>query len=104
MAAMFDHWIVIEGHSLPYGSTKWCKKIDVPPVSQDGTVEFMKEFAMLNKNVHFYSHGKYFVSKDEQVNFAIRTLRQITKSCMLWEVDADEHWKLEDISLAETIA
>jgi len=104
MATMFDHWIVIEGHALPYGSTKRCNKLSVSATSQDGTIEFMQEFSKQHKNVHFYSRGTYWNGKDEQVNVGIEILKKITKQCYLWEVDADEHWKLEDIEQAEKIA
>jgi len=104
MADMFDHWIVVEGNSLPYGSTKWCNMVSVPASSQDGTIEFMEEFAKSHKNVHFYSRGAYFNSKDSQVNHCIEILRKITTSCYLWEVDADEHWQLKDIERAEEMA
>jgi hypothetical protein len=96
MAEMFDHWIVVEGHALPFGSTKWCNKLNVAPTSTDSTVAFMKDFASKHKNVHFYSHGRYFTSKDEQVNVA--------NKCYLWEVDADEHWRLADLEKAEAFA
>ena len=105
MAENFDAWIVVEGHSLPYGSTKWCNMISVPATSKDGTVEFMREFASDHKNVYFYSSGgKYYNGKDQQVNVAIGILKKLTKSCYLWQVDADEQWSVEDIEKAEMIA
>lgn len=105
MASMFDAWIVVEGYALPYGSTKWCNMLSVPAGSKDGTVEFMRDFAETHKNVYFYSaNGKYYNSKDQQVNVAISILRKLTSSCYLWQVDADEQWKLEDIVQAEQIA
>ncbi len=104
MASMFDKWIVIEGYSLPYGSTSWCKRLDLPATSQDGTVEFMNQFCKDHPNVYFYSSGKHYNGKDDQVNLGIDIIRKLTKSCYLWEVDVDEHWKIEDIELAESIA
>lgn len=104
MAQMFDHWIVVEGYSLPYGSTKWCNKLDIPAVSQDGTVEYMTELSKMFPNVYFYSKGDYFNGKDEQVNAAVHILKQLTNSCYLWEVDADEQWNLTDIIRAEAIS
>lgn len=101
MCSMFDHWIVVEGYSLPYGSTKWCNKLNVPESSTDGTVEYLKELALKNSNLHFHSHGRHFFGKDEQVNVAVNILKQLTDRCYLWEVDADEHWKMEDIIKAE---
>lgn len=104
MVKMFDHWIVVEGYSLPYGSTRWCNKLAVPPQSQDGTVEFMKEFSARHKNVHFYSQGKYYNGKDDQVNVAVEICKKLCRECFLWEVDADEHWTIENIEKAEAIA
>lgn len=104
MANMFDHWIVVEGYSLPYGSTSWCNKLNVPARSQDGTVEFMNQLCAEHNNVYFYSPNKYYNGKDDQVNVAIDILRKISKSCYLWEVDVDEHWALESLSVAEALA
>jgi hypothetical protein len=104
MAMMFDHWVVVEGHAKPFGSTKWCNRINTPASSIDGTIEFMNDFALDHKNVHFYSHGKYYLGKDEQVNIAIEIIKSITDKCFLWEVDVDEHWNLCDIVKAESKA
>lgn len=104
MARMFDHWIVVEGYAMPNGSTRWCRKLQVPPVSTDSTVQFMRDFADTHKNVHFYSKGDYYDSKDSQVNIAIAILKKICGKCYLWEVDADEHWKEEDLKRAEQFA
>jgi hypothetical protein len=104
MASMFDHWIVVEGYALPNGSTRWCKKLPVPPTSTDGTVQFMRDFANEHKNVHFYSKGDYYDSKDTQVNIAITILKKICRQCYLWEVDADEHWNEESLLQAEQFA
>lgn len=104
MVKMFDHWVIVEGHAKPFGSTRWCKKLNVPAASQDGTNEYLIELSKKHNNVHYYSYGKYYHGKDDQVNVAIEILRRITRKCYLWEVDADEHWTLEDIEKAEKIA
>lgn len=104
MASMFDHWVVVEGHALPNGSTGWCNQLSVSATSQDGTVKFMEDFAATHPNVHFYSHKKYFNSKDEQVNYCINIIKKLTSECWLWEVDVDEHWKPEDLNTAEQVA
>lgn len=105
MAAMFDHWIIVDGHSLPYGSTRWCNMISVPSHSQDGTILYLKDFAATHKNVHFYyTHDGYFNSKDYQANAAIQLLKKLTNKCWLWQVDVDEHWTEEKLSQAEAFA
>jgi len=111
MAKMFDAWIVVEGYSLPYGSTNWCKKLDVPANSQDGTIEFMQAFARVHSNVYFYSATNFYSGKDDQVNVVIDILKKIApfdkrqgKEIFLWEVDVDEHWSEFDIQTAENIA
>jgi hypothetical protein len=105
MASMFDYWAVVEGHSLPYGSTRWCNRLDVNKESDDGTIEFMNEFCKSNNNTLFYSHGDYFHGKDQQVNLALSILRAVAElPCYLWEVDVDEQWNIESIEKAEQVA
>jgi len=104
MAGMFDAWIVVEGYSKPMGSTWRCKDLNVPCNSQDGTIEFMQSFARVHNNVYFYSCNDFYKGKDDQVNVAIDILKKLTSDCFLWEVDADEHWTLQDIETAEAIA
>lgn len=101
MVGTFDYWIIVEGHSRPGGSTNWCKTIKVPANSTDGTCEYIKQLAADHGNVISYSHHKYYQSKDEQFNKALVLLSTKTKSCYLWQVDVDEHWKYEDIKQAE---
>lgn len=110
MLKMFDHWIVVEGYALPYGSTRWCKRLNVPAVSTDGTGHYLQKLSEKHENLHYYSLGRYYNGKDHQVNVAIDILTEIMeakyneKKCWLWEVDADEHWRLEDLEKAEQIA
>lgn len=92
MLTNFDHWIVVEGHAKPGGSTSWCKDINIPCRSTDGTHEELLGLKSQHKNLHYYSNGGYWKSKDEQVNKAIDILRGITNECILWQVDADEVW------------
>lgn len=101
MAANFDHWVVIEGHAKPNGSTSWCKNIRVDPRSTDGTHEFMMDFANSHTNVIYGSEGRYFQSKDEQVNAAILIVKLLANECYLWQVDVDEVWTKEKLDAAE---
>ena len=102
MAENFDHWIVIEGHAHNGGSTSWCKKLGLPQRSTDGTHEFMVDLCSKYSNVHYYSPGIYWKSKDAQVNEAIMTAKLITNECFLWQVDCDEQWSKEDLTTAES--
>lgn len=101
MAKNFDVWVVVEGHSKAGGSTSWCHNLKVSPTSKDGTVEFMRQFALDNPNVTFWSRGAYWRSKDEMVNSAIKLLKRKENFGYLWQVDADEHWTVEGLEEAE---
>jgi hypothetical protein len=99
MLEHFDYWVVVEGHARPGGSTSWCKNLNIPHRSTDGTVEFME--SIKSDKLLFYTHHKYYQSKDEQFNKGIQLLKTKTKHSWLWQVDCDEHWKIEDIEAAE---
>lgn len=104
MISNFDHWVVVEGHARPNGSTRWCRKLNISPRSTDGTHEYMIELESNHSNVHYVSPGRYWMSKDHQVNKALEVIRQYTQDCYLWEVDCDEHWTKEKLIAAEAIA
>jgi hypothetical protein len=104
MVANFDHWVVVEGHSRPNGSTRWCKKLSIPARSTDGTHEYLMELASNTPHLHYLSPNRYWLSKDHQVNQALELARHYTQHAYLWEVDADEHWRAEDLSAAEQYA
>ena len=101
MTKNFDYWVVVEGSSRNGGSTSWCKPIKLPHSSEDGTVEFMKDWAARHDNVLFYTHHKHYLSKDEQFNKGIVLLKTVTNKAYLWQVDADEHWTAQDMEMAE---
>ena len=97
MLDTFNHWIVIEGHAKPGGSTSWCKNLNIPCRSTDGTHEELLGLSSLHNNLHYYSKGGYWESKDEMVTKAIDILSGITNECWLWQVDCDEVWTKENI-------
>lgn len=101
MLANFDHWIIIEGVSKNGGSTSWCRNQNGYHKSVDGTLEFIKQLESKHDQVHVYSHHKHYASKDEQFNKGIAILKAKTDKCYLWQVDADEHWNIDDIEAAE---
>jgi hypothetical protein len=103
----FDYWVVVEGASKNTGSTSWCKPISCQHQnnghSVDGTVEFLYELKGQYKNIiPIFSEGLW-CNKDSQVNTAIARIKEITKECTLWEIDADEQWKPEQWNHAESI-
>jgi hypothetical protein len=107
MIEMFDHWILVEGVAKNNGSTSWCNNLNENYhnnfLSNDGTKEFIDKLASEHENVHIVrSNNGFWSSKDEQVNAAIAKIKEITDHCMLWQVDIDEQWTLEQIITAET--
>ena len=99
-----DYWIIVEGVSLPTGSTSWCKKL--PPsmhknyLSNDGTTEFLDKIK--NDKIKVISpNNRPWNNKDEQVNAAITEIKKITNECMLWQIDIDEQWTAKQMNSAE---
>jgi len=101
-----DFWIVVEGASLPQGSTSWCNEF--PPEfhndgsSIDGTKEFFTLLSRQFDNVKFVPSSGFWQSKDHQVNRAIDEVKKLTNSCWLWEIDIDEQWSSEQMDQAES--
>lgn len=100
----FDHWYIVEGVAKPNGSTNWCKELSPKfhnnYLSNDGTTEF------LNNNIHpkvvlIRPQGGPWDSKDQQVNAAIQSIKEITDECFLWQVDVDEQWSSKNLETAE---
>lgn len=103
MVSMFDKWIIVEGFSRNGGSTAWCTSIRPPAQSTDGTIETCQDLASQNPTKVIFATSKTgWSSKDEQVNKAIELL-QGNEPGWLWQVDADEHWTLDDLEGAENI-
>jgi len=100
MVSMFDKWVIIEGFSRNGGSTGWCTSIRPPSQSTDGTIELCQ--SLQSDKVIFASSHTGWSSKDEQVNKAIELLKG-SESGWLWQVDADEHWTIEDLEGAESM-
>jgi len=99
-----DYWIIVEGVAKPTGSTSWCK--DLPNtlhnnyLSNDGTTKFLDGIKSDKVRV-IRPNNRPWNNKDEQVNAAITEIKTITDSCMLWQIDVDEQWTLEDMKAAE---
>jgi len=100
-----DYWIVVEGASLPNGSTSWCKSFPESfhhnGGSVDGTREYLTELASHHSHLIYIPSNGFWHSKDVQVNIAIQKLKELTDRCFLWEMDIDEHWTTADMAQAE---
>lgn len=102
--SMFDLWIVIEGASGNGGSTAWCKNYPRLPNSTDGTRKYLFDLSELYPDkMLISSQSEEWKSKDDMVNQAIFILKsQGIKKCFLWEIDADEQWKKDQLVIAES--
>ena len=100
MVSMFDKWVIVEGFSRNGGSTAWCTSIRPPSQSTDGTIELCQ--SLKSDKVIFATSQTGWSSKDEQVNKAMELL-QGSEPGWLWQVDADEHWTIEDLEGAESM-
>lgn len=111
MLDMFDYWVFVEGASQNGGSTKWCKQMPGKwhdnGRSVDGTIGELYNIIDYNFNIGkhdfrvLFNHGEMWESKDAMVNEAIKEIKKKHDIGFLWQVDADEQWKLEDIEAAE---
>jgi hypothetical protein len=103
----FDYWVVVEGASNNTGSTSWCKEFPKDfhnnGKSVDGTNEFLSSIKKEYPNlIHIEPNGPWD-NKDVQINKAIETIREITKECILWEIDIDEQWTEDQWRLSEEL-
>ena len=55
----FDHWVIIEGASLPTGSTSWCKNIFTESGSEDNTINSIQELTQEYKNITYREKRQY---------------------------------------------
>ena len=105
IADIFDMWVVVEGVSLPGGSTSWCRELDEEfhknYISTDGTTEFLNDNTRSNVVV-VRPKGRAWYSKDEQVNAAIAEIKKHYNECYLWQIDIDEQWTIQQIEAAES--
>jgi hypothetical protein len=113
VADWVDLWVIVEGAAKSNGSTKWCKEM-LPEYctkdghSVDGTLDFLKDLNLKNKNVVIVKQTGMWDSKDEMVNKALETIGDLfnyicsSSYVFLWEIDADEQWELRDMISAET--
>ena len=102
------HWHIIEGVADLKHDTGWSVQfggkitgeLHRNGLSNDGTTEYLNELAQqFPENITVYRNPKsaFWDGKLEMVN---APLVNINKTCLLWQVDVDEYWTLEQIGMA----
>jgi len=102
------HWHIVEGVADLKHDTAWSLKlggsitdeIHQKGRSNDGTTEYLDELARLypdNVTVYRKPEGVFWDGKLEMVN---APLANIKEECLLWQVDVDELWTVEQLSTA----
>lgn len=100
LAPHLDYWVFVDGLAGNSGSTSWCKPLEGCS-SEDGTVEYIKEVQKKHPNIILLVCTRKWPSKDAMVNAGIEALRKKADSGFLWEIDADEQWTHELMTLSE---
>ncbi|MEZ2229059.1 MAG: class I SAM-dependent methyltransferase [Microcoleus sp.] len=102
------HWHIVEGVADLKHDTGWSlqnggritDEIHSKGRSNDGTTEYLDELAQLypeNVTVYRKPEGIFWEGKREMVN---APLENINEECLLWQVDVDELWTVEQICTA----
>ena len=102
------HWHIIEGVADLKHDTSWSvqlggnisDELHKNGLSYDGTKEYLDELAKLypdNITIYRKPEGEFWDGKREMVN---APLANIQEECLLWQVDVDELWTLEQICTA----
>lgn len=102
------HWHIVEGVASLTQDTSWCldsggqiiDSIHNCGLSNDGTTEYLNQIAQLYpEHVTIYRQpaGVFWDGKLEMVN---APLKNIQEECLLWQVDVDELWTLEQLQNA----
>ena len=98
-------WHIVEGVAAHTHDTNWCEKrggkitdaLHINGLSNDGTKEYLDQLmAAYPDNVIVYrkENGEFWDGKLEMVNAPIVN---INEDCLLWQIDADELWTLDQI-------
>ena len=102
------HWHIVEGVADLKHDTAWClqrggqisDEIHNNGRSNDGTSEYLDELAQQypdNITVYRKPEGDFWDGKLEMVN---APLANINEECLLWQVDVDELWTVEQLCTA----
>ncbi|BAZ41960.1 group 1 glycosyl transferase [Calothrix sp. NIES-4101] len=105
------HWHIVEGVAELKHDTAWSAKLggcvsdDIHHKGRsfDGTSEYLDELAQeYPKNITIYRQpeGIFWDGKREMVN---APLANIQEECLLWQIDVDEFWTVEQICTARQI-
>lgn len=99
------HWHIVEGVADLKHDTAWSlqfggritDEIHQNGLSNDGTTEYLNELKeQYSENITIYRkpNGVFWDGKLEMIN---APLLNINEECLLWQVDADELWTMEQI-------
>jgi glycosyltransferase involved in cell wall biosynthesis len=102
------HWHIVEGVADLKHDTGWSVQfggsisgeIHRNGLSNDGTTEYLDELVQLypdNITIYRKPAGIFWDGKREMVN---EPLFNLNEECLLWQIDADELWTLDQISTA----
>jgi FkbM family methyltransferase len=105
------HWHIIEGVADLKHDTSWSVQlggsisddIHCNGLSNDGTTEYLDKLAQLypdNITIYRKPPGVFWDGKREMVN---APLANIQTECLLWQVDVDELWTLEQLNTAREL-
>jgi FkbM family methyltransferase len=105
------HWHVVEGVADLKNDTAWSVKlgghiteaIHKNGLSKDGTTEYLDELAKRYPDqvtVYRKPTGTFWDGKLEMVN---APLANINEECLLWQIDADELWTVEQIQVSRQL-
>lgn len=105
------HWHIVEGVADLNHDTSWSVKlggcisdeIHQNGHSCDGTTEYLDELAELypdNITIYRQPEGVFWDGKREMVN---APLANIQEECLLWQIDVDELWTLDQICTGREI-
>jgi glycosyltransferase involved in cell wall biosynthesis len=105
------HWHIVEGVADLKHDTGWSLQlggsindgIHNNGLSHDGTTEYLDELARLypdNITIYRKPAGIFWDGKKEMVN---APLANIHKECLLWQIDVDELWTLEQLVAARQL-
>jgi glycosyltransferase involved in cell wall biosynthesis len=99
------HWHIVEGVADLKHDTAWSLRlggqvtdsIHLQGLSKDGTTDYIDELARLypeNVTIYRKPQGEFWDGKREMVQ---APLVNIQEECLLWQVDVDELWTVEQI-------
>lgn len=86
-------WHISEGPAAPKNCTSWCHELPPGP-SGDGTVNYLKTLMEIDPRVSLYQKDMW-EGKIEMVN---ASMGQIKEPTIVWQIDADEIWKFEQMT------